>query len=198
MKINKTISKEDVSVFVSHHPIFQEYVTSLRSITYTIETDPFVALIETIIGQQISIKVADIMIKRFYQSIDLQHIHETDHETLKAVGLSNNKIKGVMQLVKIKQSDPDFFDELMHMSYQKIVSRLQPLYLIGPWTIDMVCLFSLDRPDIFSLHDYGIKQAISKLMDQPYNKALGEAFKTRFDQDGSLASLLCWDILNNK
>ncbi len=199
MKIEKAVTRNAINHFIKRYPMFENHIINNDGFTYMIESDAYVALIEAIIGQQISIQAASSIIDRFNVQIQesFNLLHEMSIDEIRKVGISRQKARAIIELAKIKYQNHCFFVDLKKKDYVEIVEQLSSLRQVGPWTIDMLCLFSLERDDIFCLHDYGIKKAIEKIMNQPYTKSLGLSFKRQFKNDASLASLICWRMLDN-
>jgi DNA-3-methyladenine glycosylase II len=199
MKIKKIVRKDVINQFIKRYPMFESHLTNNDEFDYMIESDAYVALIEAIIGQQISIQAANSIISRFnVQTQDsFEKLHEMSTDELRKIGISQQKASAIIELAEIRHQNHSFFTNLKKKEYDDIVEQLTKLRQVGPWTIDMLCLFSLERDDIFCLHDYGIKKAIERIMEQPYTKDLGLYFKKQFKNDASLASLICWRMVDN-
>lgn len=142
-------------------------------------------LIASIMGQQLSTKVADVIYKRF---IDLyggneptpQQIIDTPFDRLRGIGLSNakvNYVKNVAEFEISKGLDPK---KLAKMNNDEIVEYLLPIKGVGKWTIEMLMMFALGREDVFSIDDLGIQNAMIKLykLDNSDKKKLKEKMLT--------------------
>ena len=199
MKTKKIVTKEVINQFVDRYPVFENHIINNDEFDYTIESDAYVALVEAIIGQQISIQAANSIIDRFNVQTGngFELLHQMSIEEIRYIGVSHQKARAILELAEIKYHNHDFFNDLKNKGYDDIVAQLSSLRQVGPWTIDMLCLFSLEREDIFCLHDYGIRKAIERIMNQPYTRDLGLSFKEQFKNDASLASLICWRMLDN-
>src|SRR6185369_15951188 len=122
----------------------------------------------SIISQQLSTKVADVIYKRF---LDLyeggeptpQQILDTPFEKLRGIGLSNAKAGYVQNVSRyfIEHSTDD--KKLNKMTNDELVSFLTPIKGVGRWTVEMLLMFTLGREDIFAPDDLGIQQAMAKI-----------------------------------
>ncbi|MFN8278992.1 MAG: DNA-3-methyladenine glycosylase 2 family protein [Saprospiraceae bacterium] len=135
-------------------------------------------LIKSIVSQQLSVKVAPIILDRFRKIYGSRFpsnksILNTDIETLRSAGLSYQKANYIRNIAehfeinKLKNSDFASLDD------EEIIARLTQIKGVGRWTVEMVLMFCLGRPDVFSPLDYGIRTAmvdIYKLRQQ--NKEL--------------------------
>ncbi len=138
-------------------------------------------LCASIMSQQLSVKVADVIYKRFialYESQEPtpQQILATPHETLRGIGLSNNKVSYVKN---VAQFDIDFGMEarkLAKMTNEEVIAYLIVIKGVGRWTIEMLLMFALGREDVFAVDDLGIQNAMIKLygLDSSDKKKLRE------------------------
>lgn len=161
----------------------------------------FTHLSESIISQQLSTKVADVIAERARNllgggwSPDL--VLRQEHDTMRAVGLSNSKVKYLKNLAAFWTSSDFHPDQLSDLPDEEVITRLTTISGIGRWTVEMFLIFSLGRPDIFSPGDGGLRRAAL----QAYN--LNEATKpvelTELAQSWapqrSLASRVLWKSL---
>ena len=140
-----------------------------------------IALIASIMSQQLSTKVADVIYKRFlalYEGKEpsLQDILDTPFDTLRAIGLSNAKTNYVHNVAKFFIEDKLSNKTLQAMSNDDIIKLLTKIKGVGQWTVEMLLMFTLGREDIIALDDLGIQQAMIKLykLDKLEKKQLRE------------------------
>ncbi|NCG42708.1 MAG: DNA-3-methyladenine glycosylase 2 family protein [Euryarchaeota archaeon] len=124
----------------------------------------FETLIHSIVGQQISAIAADAIWGRMGLLVDLKtpaSYAGVNDQTLRDAGLSFRKIEYIRELVEAwpRLSLVDW----NNMSDEEVRSKLISLRGIGPWTIDMVLIFNLLRPNIFPLGDVGVVRMIERL-----------------------------------
>ena len=138
-------------------------------------------LIESIMSQQLSTKVAQVIHKRFlalYNSKEptLQQILDTPLTTLRSIGLSNAKTAYVHNVAKfcIEQDITD--KKLNAMSNMEVIELLTQIKGVGRWTVEMLLMFTLGREDVFAIDDFGLQQSMIKLykLDAPDKKQLRE------------------------
>ncbi len=126
--------------------------------------DPFVTLLRSIVGQQISVKAADSVWTRLTAALPeptpagvLSH----DPQTLRACGLSVRKAEYVLDLAR------HFANGQMHVAYwsvmsdAEIIAELTSVRGIGVWTAEMFLIFNQLRPDVFPLDDIGLQKAVA-------------------------------------
>ena len=125
-------------------------------------------LCASIMGQQLSTKVAKVIYHRF---LDLyggaeptpQQIVVTPFQKLRAIGLSNAKTQYVL-IVSQFAIDHDLSDKrLKKMSDEEIIELLTQIKGVGKWTVEMLLMFTLGREDLFSVDDYGIQVAMKNI-----------------------------------
>lgn len=127
-----------------------------------------VRLCASIMSQQLSTKVADVIFRRFLELYDgkeptPQQILDTPFETLRGVGLSNAKVSYVQNVAQYildhKVDDKQFYK----MTNEEIIEFLTKIKGVGKWTVEMLLMFTLGREDVFAVDDLGIQQAMAKV-----------------------------------
>ena len=127
--------------------------------------DGFPALLDAIIGQQVSVASARAIMARL-QAAGLTGraaMAASDDDALRACGLSRQKIRYALALAR---SDLDF-DALRQLSSPEVVSSLTALPGIGPWTAEIYAMFALGRADVFAPGDLALQEAARLLLDLP-------------------------------
>jgi len=125
-------------------------------------------LLKSIVSQQLSVKVADVIFKRFLSLFPENYPHPEDvvkieFEQLRSVGLSGQKA-GYLQNVAKFALDNDFEKmDWAAMSDDEVIHFLTQIKGVGKWTVQMLLMFTLARPDIFPVDDLGIQQAMQRL-----------------------------------
>ena len=140
---------------------------SVQTVTVTLHDDYFESLIFTILSQQLSSKVAQIMINRFVNllnhQLDPQKILTFSDEEYRQIGLSYQKIKYIRSLSDAVIQKVVDFQLMEQMDDQQIIEMLIKVKGIGPWSADMFLMFSLGREDVFSALDLGLRNAVKNL-----------------------------------
>ena len=125
-------------------------------------------LIASIVSQQLSTKVAQIIFERFLnlyknKSPKPQQIIDTPNETLRGIGLSNAKTQYVKNVAAFCLEHKISDKKLQTLSNEEIIELLTQIKGVGSWTVEMLLMFSLGREDVFAVDDLGIQQAMTKL-----------------------------------
>ncbi len=166
------------------------------------QKDHFVDLIEIVIGQQLSMKVADVILKRllllFTDQPTPQLLVATSDETLRSVGLSKSKVVYIKNIATAIISGSLSLDKLKDLPDDDVKKELIKIKGLGPWSAEMFLIFSLKRPDVFSVGDLGLRTAIEKLygIKRDNLKKIAELAQS-WRPHRSLASRLLWASLDN-
>lgn len=185
-------------------PILQNLVKIYPAPAFTDRSDfLYEDLLETIISQQLSIKAANTIFLRFKKifgqnTVPPPHdILRITEEKLRYAGLSRQKIgyiKDIAQAFLDKNIDTETMKSL---SDEEAILALTKLKGVGKWTAEMILIFTLKRPDVFSAGDTGIRNAIRKLygiIEQNDMIRLAEQWKPY----RSTACWYLWQSLKNK
>ena len=125
-------------------------------------------LLESIVSQQLSVKIAAIIFGRFLDLFPDGHPHPEqllalDNQRLRSVGLSNQKATYLQNVASFAlQNDLESFD-WDALSDEEIITFLTQIKGVGRWTTEMILMFTLCRPDVFPVDDLGIQQAMTRL-----------------------------------
>ena len=130
---------------------------------------PFEALAESIAYQQLNGKAAASIwnrVRALYpkrKRLDPAKVLATPDETLRAAGLSRAKIAAIKDLAaKTLDGTVPSSRVLLRMSDGEIVARLTTVRGIGRWTVEMLLLFDLGRPDVWPVDDYGVRKGFAR------------------------------------
>lgn len=147
-----------IAKVAEEHPIPQLKIT----------TNLFIDLVENIVCQQLSGRVAEVIFKRFCALFPNniptpKLLLRISIEQLRNVGLSNSKanyVHNIAHYALLSNLSVDYFDKL---SDEQIVAELTRIKGVGVWTAQMVLIFSLNRPDVFPVGDLAIQQGMKKM-----------------------------------
>lgn len=138
-------------------------------------------LCASIMSQQLSTKVADIIYKRFInlysgKEPSPQQILDTPSDTLRAIGLSNAKVSYVKNVARFEIDFGMDAKKLAKMSNEDVIDYLIVIKGVGKWTVEMLLMFALGREDVFAVDDLGIQNAMVQLykLDNSDKKKLKE------------------------
>ncbi len=125
----------------------------------------FVTLCDSIVSQQLSSRVAEVIFKRFealysHGRPTPQRVASTPVPRLRTAGLSGQKARYLKELAKGFTSGKIRPHRFARQSNEEIIETLTAIHGIGRWTAEMFLMFSLNRLDVLPVDDLGIKKAI--------------------------------------
>lgn len=191
--------------FLSQDPIIGPLVAQHETCTITPHSNYYQELVDSIISQQLSVKAARSIEKRFcalFGSTDFpgpEQILSKDIETLRSAGLSNAKANYVQDLARHVLDGKLEFEKFEAMDNTAISAELVAVKGIGEWTAHMFLMFCMGRLDILPVGDLGIKNGIKKLygLDHlPAPDEIREIAKAWHPYE-SVASWYIWQSLDN-
>lgn len=138
-------------------------------------------LCASIMSQQLSTKVADVIYKRFIALYGgkeplPQQILDTPFEQLRGIGLSNAKVNYVKNVAQFELDKGMDAKKLAKMDNEEVIAYLTEIKGVGRWTVEMLLMFALGREDVFAVDDLGIQNAMIRLykLDNSDKKQLRE------------------------
>jgi DNA-3-methyladenine glycosylase II len=159
----------------------------------------FVILCNSIISQQLSLSAAATIFGRFarlYPHCRLSPavVRDTPAESLRAVGLSNQKARYIQDLALgflDGRIQPRMFST---QSNEEIIAALRRIKGIGRWTVEMFLIFSLNRLDVLPVDDLGIRQSVQQWyrLPAPPTSARLRAIGEPWHPYESIASWYLW------
>lgn len=141
---------------------FRELATNSKGV--------YLDLLGSIISQQLSTKVANVIAGRFLalfpEENPLPHLLlEKEIDTLRTAGLSRQKAAYLQNVADFFQRENLLEKDWSNMDNDEIIRYLTQIKGVGKWTVEMILMFSLSRPDVLPLDDLGIRMAIAGLYD---------------------------------
>ncbi len=154
-------------------PVLRPVIDTCGMCTITPHTNYYHALIDSIIGQQLSVKAARTIRERFYALFDGTALPEPTAilaksiEELRTAGLSGAKARYIQDLALHVADGSLRFSEIDTLHNDEIVRTLTAVKGIGEWTAHMFMMFCMGRLDVLPTGDLGIKNGIMKLYALP-------------------------------
>ena len=149
-------------------PVLGRILDDHGVLRFEAEGDLFEALVESILSQQLGGAAANSIIRKvraLYPGgrLEARSVYRTPRRQLRASGVSSQKITYLKDLSKrVSQGEIDL-ESLRTMEDEKIMGLLDQVKGIGPWTVQMLLIFTLGRPDVFPMDDLGVKQGLRKV-----------------------------------
>jgi len=165
---------------------------------------PFQALVQAVAHQQLNGTAAGTILRRvraLYPHCRFpkpEDVLETPDEQLRGAGLSRAKTTSVKDIAaKTIEGVVPSSRAIKKMSDAEILERLTSLRGVGPWTVEMLLMFTLGRPDVLPVTDYGVRCGFARvygLAELPSPKEL-LAHGERWRPYRSVASWYLWRAL---
>ena len=137
-------------------------IYKLGDLSYFLYEDSFSFLIDTIIGQMLSNKVADVISARVCGLCEGNILPEKllalSISELRKAGLSLAKTKYIHGIAQLYYDGPNFFTDLATKTDNDVIKELKKLRGVGPWSAKMYLIFVLDRHDILPFEDRAFQQ----------------------------------------
>lgn len=151
-----------------HDPILGPVIDAVGPCTIRPHTNYYQELVQSIIGQQLSLKAAAAIEARFVALFggdfpSPEAIISIDDDSLRAVGFSRAKVGYVKDLALHVRQKKILLDRFDTLSNQEIISELVAVKGIGEWTAHMFLIFCMGRLDVLPVGDLGIRNGIRKL-----------------------------------
>ena len=165
---------------------------------------PFEALLRAIVYQQLSTKAAATIFNRVLdlfpnRTLSPRDVISMEDDMLRGAGMSWAKIASANDLAtKTIEGTVPALKELNSMSDADVIARLSEVRGIGRWTVEMLLIFNMGRPDVLPSTDLGVRkgfQAVYELDDLPAPKAL-DAFGESWRPYRSVASWYLWRVVD--
>jgi DNA-3-methyladenine glycosylase II len=163
-------SQEKILLHLNKDIVLAKVIAQTDYLPYTkpMEKHLFTDLINSIICQQLSVKAADTIYKRFLELFESRkpepkQILDLEEQTLQKVGLSKQKVKYVKNLAEFALRHHSALAQIEKYQDEEIVDLLTQIKGVGRWTVEMILIFSLQRPDVFPIDDLAIYQSMIAL-----------------------------------
>src|SRR3989338_662291 len=161
----------------------------------------YVSIVENIIGQQLSSGPANMITERFWNLFEIKYptpdeVLRLPDKELRAVGMSWAKASYIKNLSREISEGRLNLERIKTLGDEEVIEELVKVKGIGRWTAEMILMFHLDRPDVFSLVDLVLLTAVSRLygVDRADSKKI-EKISISWKPYRALASRYLWRSL---
>jgi DNA-3-methyladenine glycosylase II len=182
--------------------LLYELAKSIDPIVLEKSPNHFIRLVRSIVGQQLSVKAASTIFSRFEKlfkkEINAKEILKLKDDDIRACGISYPKIKYIKDLAEKVKSEQLLLDTFEEADEETVIENLTKVKGIGIWSAEMFLMFALARPDVFSVGDLGLKNAMIRLygLEKPTNKELLK-ISEKWSPYRTYACRILWQSLNN-
>jgi DNA-3-methyladenine glycosylase II len=182
-----------------HDPVLGSIVKRIGPVDFEVDDGHYEALVGAIIYQQLAGAAARAILDRFKKIYggkipDPKQYLSTDEKTLRASGLSPQKISYIGDLCeRIVRGSLDL-PSLTHLPDEEAVERLDEIRGVGRWTAEMFLLFVLGRKDVLPVDDLGVQKAVKRIyhLRKLPSKKKFEQLAKNWHPYCSIATLYLW------
>ena len=164
--------------------------------------DAYGALLRTIVGQQLSTKAARTIHERVLglfggRTPTPEELLAVSEEDLRGAGLSGRKVTYIRDLAAHVQDGELELDRLDELSDEEVTEEIVAVRGLGRWSAEMFLMFHLERPDVFSGGDLGLRRAIQVAYGLEEMPTPDEAVERaeRWRPHRTLAAVYLWESL---
>ena len=175
-----------------------EVIEKIGHIDRPVDTDLFSSVVHHIIGQQISTKAQRTIWQRMNDALGVvtpETVALASVEELQSLGMTFRKAEYIKDFCGKILSGAFDLDAVERMNDEDAIAALTGLKGIGVWTAEMILLFCLQRPDIFSYGDLAIQRGMRMVYHhRKIDRKLFERYRRRLSPYCSVASLYFWAV----
>lgn len=190
--------EEELSFLKSKDKKLAKVIETVGHVHRKVIPDTFMALINAIIGQQISTKAQATIWERFqnmFSPMTPENIRQLSAENLRCCGISQKKAFYIKEIAESISNNSLDLTALGTMSDIEVCARLSQLKGIGIWTAEMLMTFSMQRPNVLSWGDLGIHRGLRMVYrHQTLTRELFTKYHKRYSPYATVASFYLWEV----
>lgn len=174
-----------------------EVIDRIGHIDRAVDSDLFSSVIHHIIGQQISTKAQATIWQRMQDAlgeVNAEAVLAAGVPVLQSMGMTFRKAEYITDFAGKVHCGAFDISAVGQMSDEDAIRELSALKGIGVWTAEMILLFCLQRPDVFSYDDLAIQRGLRMVYHRKIDRKLFEKYRRRFSPYCSVASLYLWAV----
>lgn len=188
----------EISYLRSKDKRLAEVIDQIGMIKREIDPDLFFSVVHHIIGQQISMKAQATIWQRMKDAlgeVNAETILAADIPKLQSLGMTFRKAEYITDFAQKVHSGAFNLDAVWQMADEDAIRELSSLKGIGVWTAEMILLFCMQRPNIFSYDDLAIQRGLRMVYHhREIDRKRFERYRKRFSPYCSVASLYLWAV----
>lgn len=173
-----------------------EVIDRIGHIDRAVDMDLFSSVVHHIIGQQVSTRAQATIWCRCQDAlgaVNAETVLAAGVPKLQSLGMTFRKAEYITDFSEKVCAGAFDLDAVARMSDKDAIRELSALKGIGVWTAEMILLFCLQRPDIFSYDDLAIRRGLRMVYHhREIDRERFEKYRRRFHPYGSVASLYLW------
>ena len=175
-----------------------EVIDRIGHVKRKVDTDLFSAVVHHIVGQQISTKAQATIWKRMRDelgTVDAAAVLGAGVEKMQSFGMTFRKAEYIIDFARKIESGEFDLDGIWEKPDDEAIRELRGLKGVGVWTAEMILLFCMQRPNVFSYDDLAIQRGLRMVYHhRKIDRGLFEKYRRRFSPYGSVASLYLWAV----
>lgn len=192
------IEPEALNYLKEKDPVLGKAIVEIGPIRREMKPNLYEALVNSIIGQQISTKAQQTIWERLNErigTVTAENVLSHSDEEIQSIGISFRKVSYIKEASnRIIDGDIDL-KALETLSNDEVRLELSRIKGVGVWTAEMLMIFSMGRQDILSWDDLAIHRGLRMLYHhRRITKKLFEKYQRRYSPFASIASLYLWEI----
>ena len=188
----------EVDYLKARDRVLGEVIDQVGHVEREVDPDLFSAVVHHIVGQQISTKAQATIWARMRErlgEVNARTVAAAGTAALQSVGISLRKAEYIQDFAGKVNSGAFDLQRVAALPDSEAIEALVALKGVGVWTAEMILLFCLQRPDIFSFDDLAIQRGLRMVYrHRKIDRKLFEKYRRRFSPYGSVASLYLWAI----
>lgn len=188
----------EVDYLKARDRVLGEVIDQVGHVEREVDPDLFSAVVHHIVGQQISTKAQATIWARMRErlgEVNARTIAAAGTAALQSVGISLRKAEYIQDFAGKVNSGAFDLQRVAALPDSEAIEALVALKGVGVWTAEMILLFCLQRPDIFSFDDLAIQRGLRMVYrHRKIDRKLFEKYRRRFSPYGSVASLYLWAV----
>ena len=188
----------EVDYLKARDRVLGEVIDQVGHVEREVDPDLFSAVVHHIVGQQISTKAQATIWARMRErlgEVNARTVAAAGTAALQSVGISLRKAECIQDFAGKVNSGAFDLQRVAALPDSEAIEALVALKGVGVWTAEMILLFCLQRPDIFSFDDLAIQRGLRMVYrHRKIDRKLFEKYRKRFSPYGSVASLYLWAV----
>lgn len=188
----------EVDYLKARDRVLGEVIDQVGHVEREVDPDLFSAVVHHIVGQQISTKAQATIWARMRErlgEVNARTVAAAGTAALQSVGISLRKAEYIQDFAGKVNSGAFDLQRVAALPDSEAIKALVALKGVGVWTAEMILLFCLQRPDIFSFDDLAIQRGLRMVYrHRKIDRKLFEKYRRRFSPYGSVASLYLWAV----
>lgn len=188
----------EVDYLKARDRVLGEVIDQVGHVEREVDPDLFSAVVHHIVGQQISTKAQATIWARMREhlgEVNARTVAAAGTAALQSVGISLRKAEYIQDFAGKVNSGAFDLQRVAALPDSEAIEALVALKGVGVWTAEMILLFCLQRPDIFSFDDLAIQRGLRMVYrHRKIDRKLFEKYRRRFSPYGSVASLYLWAV----